>query len=193
MKIKYAIYQGKVGLYAKEYFDKIDQEIFERRGVLGWRYIEQEDLPIVVNDAGGRCSFYPVEENFVGFVEVDEDQDEPLTREQCFPKNCSDFEFGWISPEGDTYNTGFEGHRRAADMICKELGITGYSAERELEEKGWVKISREAPYTPENAHKKFIYVKGLRLTKRQADALVDLGYSNEEHFRFLLEESERYW
>ena len=36
MKVKYAIYQGKVGLYAKEYFDKIDPELFNDRGVLGW-------------------------------------------------------------------------------------------------------------------------------------------------------------
>lgn len=28
MKIKYAIYKSSVGLYAKEYFDKIDPELF---------------------------------------------------------------------------------------------------------------------------------------------------------------------
>ena len=38
-KIKYAIYKGKVGLYAKEYFDKIDPEMFVNRSVLGWRHI----------------------------------------------------------------------------------------------------------------------------------------------------------
>ena len=85
MKIKYAIYKGTVGLYAKEFFDKIDPELFEARGVLGWYNIKEENLPIVVNSSGGRCPFYPLEDNFVEIIEVDED-DEPLTREQCFPK-----------------------------------------------------------------------------------------------------------
>lgn len=97
MKIKYAVYKGPVGLYVKEYFDKIDPELFNDRGVLGWQRIKEEDLPIVVNASGGRCSFYPVEDNFVEIIEVEEDA-EPLTREQCFPKNSSEFEFGWISP-----------------------------------------------------------------------------------------------
>ena len=52
MKIKYAIYKGTVGLYAKEYFDKIDPELFEARGVLGWYNIKEENLPIVVNASG---------------------------------------------------------------------------------------------------------------------------------------------
>lgn len=191
MKIKYAIYRGKVGLYAKEYFDKIDPDLFYNRGVLGWSYIKQEDLPIVVNNAGGRCSFYPVEDNFVEIIEVEEDE-EPLTREQCFPKNSTEFGFGWISPEGDTYNTGFEGHYRASVMICEELGIKTYSPERKLEESGWVKIMRDVPYTPDNWKKK-IYVEGLKLTKKQADTLVDLGYSADEDFKFMLEVSERGW
>lgn len=134
MKIKYAIYKGIVGLYAKEYFDKIDPELFERRGVLGWYNITPDCLPIVVNSVGGRCSFYPVEDNFVEIIEVDENQ-EPLAREQQFPKNSPEFYFGWISPDGDTYNSGFEGHSRCADLLCKEMGIETYSGERYLEEK----------------------------------------------------------
>lgn len=58
MKIKYAVYKGSVGLYAKEYFDKIDPELFNDRGVLGWQRIKEEDLPIVVNGASsatGNC------------------------------------------------------------------------------------------------------------------------------------------
>ena len=135
MKIKYAVYKGPVGLYVKEYFDKIDPELFNDRGVLGWQRIKEEDLPIVVNASGGRCSFYPVEDNFVEIIEVEEDA-EPLTREQCFPKNSSEFEFGWISPDGDTYNTGFEGHYRAAVMICAELGYKSYLEESQLESSG---------------------------------------------------------
>lgn len=191
MKIKYAVYKGSIGLYAKEYFDKIDPELFNDRGVLGWRRIKEEDLPIVVNASGGRCSFYPVEDNFIEIIEVEEDQ-EPLTREQCFPKNSPEFEYGWISPDGDTYNTGFEGHYRAAVMICAELGYKPYMEERKLEEKGWIKISREAPYVP-GVFKKHIFAENLLITKKQADTLVDLGYSSDEDFKFLVEINEERW
>lgn len=191
MKTKYAIYKGSVGLYAKEYFDKIDPELFINRGVLGWRRIKEEDLPIVVNNAGGRCPFYPVEDNFVEIIEVEEDE-EPLTREQCFPKNSPEFEFGWISPEGDTYNTGFEGHYRAAIMICAELGYRDYLAERQLEVKGWIKISRKPPYVP-GIYKKQIFVNDSRITKKQADTLIDLGFSSDKYFKLLVEINEERW
>lgn len=192
MKVKYAIYQGKVGLYAKEYFDKIDPELFINRGVLCWERIKEEDLPIVVNNAGGRCSFYPIKDNFKEIIEVEEDQ-EPLTREQCFPKNSPEFEFGWISPEGDTYNTGFEGHYRAAIMICTELGYRGYMEESQLEEKGWIKISRDTPYTFETLHKQRIYTSGLKMTKKQADTLIDLGFSSDKDFKMLVKFNEDMW
>ena len=192
MKTKYAIYQGSVGLYAKEYFDKIDPELFKARGVLGWQRIKEEDLPIVVNNAGGRCSFYPVEDNFVEIIDVEEDED-PLTREQRFPKNSPEFEYGWISPEGDTYNTGFMGHCRAAAMICAELGYGNYLVELQLEEKGWIKISRDVPYTYETLHKQHIYTHELKMTKKQADTLIDLGFSSDEDFKFLVKVNEERW
>ena len=192
MKVKYAIYKGKVGLYAKEYFDSINPDLFERRGVLGWQRIKQEDLPIVVNAAGGRCSFYPVEDNFLEIKEVDEDQ-EPLTLEQQFPKNAEDFFYGWISPDGDTYNTGHEGHSRCADLLCDEMGIDTYSGERYLEENGWVKTMREAPYTPENSRKRTFYVKDLFLTKKQADKLFDIGLWENDEVQIMLESSQRRW
>lgn len=184
MKIKYAVYKGSVGLYAKEYFDKIDPELFTDRGVLGWQRLKEEDLPIVVNSSGGRCSFYPVEDNFVEIIEVEEDE-EPLTREQCFPKNSPE--------EGDTYNTGFEGHYRAAVMICVELGYRGYLEESQLEEKGWIKISRDVPYTYETLHKQHIYTHDLRMTKKQADTLIDLGFSSDEDFKFLVKVNGERW
>jgi hypothetical protein len=192
MKVKYAIYQGKVGLYAKEYFDKIDPELFIDRGVLGWNRIKEEDLPIVVNSVGGRCSFYPVEGNFKEIIEVEEDQ-EPLTREQCFPKNSPEFEFGWISPEGDTYNTGFEGHYRAAIMICAELGYKSYLEESQLEEKGWIKITKDSLFSHRGSDMRRIYSTGLKMTKKQADTLVDLGFSSNDDFKALLDFNEDRW
>lgn len=191
MKIKYAIYRGSVGLYAKEYFDEIDPEKFECRGVLGWRNITPDRLPIVVNSAGGRCSFYPVEDNFVEIVEVEEDQ-EPLSREQMYPKNSPDFYYGWISPEGDTYNSGFEGHSNCADMVCEELGIQTYSGERCLEERGWVKITRNAPYVP-GSDKRNVFVKDLYLTKKQADTLFDIGMYEDDDVQFMIECSQERW
>ena len=89
MKVKYAIYRGEAGLYAKRYIDTMEG----CRGLIGGSSITPDRLPIVVNRAGGRCSFYPVEDNFVEIVEVDENQD-PLTREQKYPKNSPDFYFG---------------------------------------------------------------------------------------------------
>lgn len=192
MKIKYAIYKGKVGLYAMEYFDKIDPELFKDRGVLGWWQITPDRLPIVVNDAGGRCSFYPVEDNFVEIIEVDEDQ-EPLTREQMYPKNSDQFYFGWISPEGDTYNSGFSGHGDCADMICKELDIKTYAGERYLEEHGWVKITRKAPYTPENEMSRQVYAQGCIITKKQADALFDADLYEDPDVQFMVETSQERW
>lgn len=191
MKMKYAIYRGKVGLYAMEYYDKIDPEVFKEMGILGWWNIREEDLPIVVNRMGGRCPFNPPGENFVEIIEVEADQ-EPLTREQCFPKNSPNFDFGWISPEGDTFHTGHEGHYQASKMLCQEYGLNEYYPELELEEKGWVKIARKPPYTPDH-HEKFIFVKDLTITKKQADALVDLGYSSDPEFQFLVEMNEINW
>ena len=185
--MKYAIYKSKVGLYAMEYIDTLKG----CKDLLGGHYVKEEDLPIVVNSVGGRCSFYPVENNFVEIIETEEDK-EPLTREQCFPKNSTEFDFGWISPEGDTFNTGFQGHYSAAIMICKEYGYETFNAERELEKRGWVKIMREAPYTPDN-WKKHIYVKDLKLTKKQADTLMDLGYGKNEDYQFLVEINEENW
>lgn len=192
MKIKYAIYKGSVGLYAKEYFDKIDPELFTDRGVLGWRRLKEGDLPIVVNNAGGRCPFYPVEDNFVKIIEVEEDQ-EPLTREQCFPKNSPEFEYGWISPEGDTYNTGFEGHYRAAIMICAELGYRGYLGESQLEVKGWIKITKDPLFGHRGSDMRRIYSTEFKMTKKQADTLIDLGFSSDENFKLLVEINEERW
>lgn len=51
---------------------------------------------------------------------------------------------------------------------------------------------REAPYTPDNWRKK-IYAEGLKITKKQADTLIDLGYSSDEEFKELVEINEEIW
>lgn len=71
MKEKYAIYRGRTGFYALDYVDTMErlQDFICRYGV------KKEDLPIVVNRAGGRTSFSPLEEDFVALIEVEEGED----------------------------------------------------------------------------------------------------------------------
>ena len=71
MKEKYAIYRGRTGFYALDYVDTMEQlqDFICRYGV------NKEDLPIVVNRAGGRTSFSPLEEDFVALIEVEEGED----------------------------------------------------------------------------------------------------------------------
>lgn len=78
-------------------------------------------------------------------------------------------------------------------MICAELGYRGYLEESQLEEKGWIKISRDVPYTFETLHKRHIYTSGLKVTKKQADTLIDLGFSSDEDFKMLVKFNEDRW
>lgn len=181
---KYAIYKGKVGLYAELYIDTLDG----CKDLLCGHSVKESDLPIVVNRAGGKCSFYPVEDNFVKIIEVEEGQ-EPLTREEMYPKNSPDFEYGWISPEGDTYATPRTGHSLSADYICKELGYKDYLCERELEERGWVKVTFD--YL---GNKKAVYArKDLFISKKQADRLFDLGLHDDWRVQGYIEYSQGRW
>ena len=176
---KYAIYKTDFGLCAKEYFD----DVCDLRRC-GLTYIKKESLPVTVNRVGGYTSFieeYDIKEGFLEIVELPEDE-EPLTREQRYPKNSEVFKYGWIDRAGNTYTCGFEGHYYAAEAICKELGIKCYNAERELEKLGYVKMSRPAPYNPDNYGKACPYYcmsdseVGRYISKRQYEKLCELGF-----------------
>ena len=78
-------------------------------------------------------------------------------------------------------------------MICAELGYEDWAEEIQLEEKGWIKISRDVPYTYKTLHKQHIYTHDLRMTKKQADTLIDLGFSSNEDFKLLVEINEERW
>lgn len=185
---KYAIYQGDVGKYAMLYIDNIHD--FKRHGLLGNPY--DVEFPIVVNRSGGRHTFdEKYEEGFIEIKEVLEDE-EPLTREEMFPKNSESFVYGWIDREGNTYACSFEGHLRAAEYLCQEKGIKGYNEERALEEAGWIKISRKAPYTPDNVGSRYIYFNSweCRATQKQIDTLYDLGLEDDIHFKYMLQEMD---
>lgn len=114
-------------------------------------------------------------------MELPKDE-EPLTREQMYPKNSELFKYGWIDRAGNTYTCSFEGHSSAAEAICKELGIKCYNAERELEKLGYVKMSRPAPYNLDNYGKVCPYYcmsdseVGRYISKRQYEKLCELGF-----------------
>lgn len=182
---KYAIYQTPFGLRAELYIDNMRD--FKRHSIFG-----NPDFPMIVNSNGGHCPF--IEEidrkhGFLYFKEVPEDE-EPLTREERYPKNSNKFFYGWIDPMGNTYTCGFEGHYTCAGAICRELGIDAYNAENELEKRGWLKVSRPAPYNPDNKNKRTIYTDSLRITKKQADTIYELRLHEDRYVRRLLKEFE---
>lgn len=108
-----------------------------------------------------------------------------------YPKNSSIFEYGWISPEGDTYATPHERHSTAADYICKELGYKEYLCERELEERGWVKVTASW----EGGVKKRVAYAGrdMFISKKQADRLFDLGLNDDWRVQGYIEYSQNQW
>lgn len=166
--MKYAIFLTPDGRYrATQYVDNLN----DCKNIIGGRYVKQEDLPILVNRMGGHCSFGPNEKGFVKIVECAENE-EPLTREEMYPKNWSNFKYGWIDTDGNTYTCGHEGHSLSARYICDELGFETYNAERFLEEKGWVKVTAS---WERGVLKTRVYPHELYVTKKQYETLFDLG------------------
>ena len=185
MKIKYAIYKNEIGLRAVEYVDS-------KKAIKNFPYIKEDSLPVIINCVGGYTSFnleYEKEHGFIKIVEIDENK-EPLTLEQRYPKNSNKFEYGWISTDGDTYNTGYEGHLHAADAICDKLGYNSYHGERELEDRGWIKITGN---WNNGIFKKLVFVKDLRITKKQADTLFDINLLEVSYVPSMIKISEYDW
>ena len=171
--MKYAIYKTSYGgLYSADYVDTLK----DCQDYLFWPYIKKERLPIIVNEAGGYTSFDPDDKDLIGIVECAEDQ-EPLTREQRYPKNSDSFEFGWIDLDGNTYTCGHEGHWRSAKYICEELGIETYNAEYTLEKLHWVKVTCD---TRNSRPRQVCPGDGIYITKKQADTLIELGLDKED-------------
>jgi hypothetical protein len=138
---------------------------------------------------GGYTSFNPNDPNFIEIIECPENE-EPLTREQRYPKNSDSFEFGWIDLEGNTYACGHEGHWRSAECICEELGYNAYNGEYTLEQLHWIKVTRKF----RSPGRKVYPGEGIYVTKKQADTLIELGLDKEdidvEHF---IHYSEEQW
>ena len=184
--MKYAIYQSKVGLYACEYADT-------QKAIKPYPYIKNEYLPVIINNNGGYSRFdkeYEKKNGFLKIITIADDA-EPLTREQRYPKNSAQFEYGWIDTEGNTYNTGFEGHYRAAEAITEELGLRNYSPEDTLERLGWVKIT--AHWLNGVLQKDVMMGPPYFITKKQADILFDQGLWENRNAKCFIESSEEKW
>lgn len=172
--MKYAIYSTLDGRRrATEYIDNLN----DCQNILGGWLIRQEDLPILVNRMGGHCSFDPNEKSFIEIIECDKNE-EPLTREDMYPKNWSNFKYGWIDTEGNTYTCGYEAHSLSAHYICKELGFNTYNPERYLEDKGWVKVTAS---WDKGTLKTRVYPHDLYVTKKQYETLFDLGLDKNDY------------
>lgn len=186
--MKYAIYRNEIGLRAIEYADT--EELIKP-----FPYIKKESLPVTINRMGGYTSFdmeCEKKNGFIEIIEIDSGQ-EPLTREQMYPKNSSEFEYGWIDTEGNTYNTGYEGHSVSAEYICSEQNIKTYRPERALEELGWIKVTA---HWDAGILRKDVLLDSRNdffLTKKQADALFDLDLWSVEYVQFYIKQSENRW
>lgn len=186
---KWAIFKGSYGLFAVEYLDNL-YEVKSK-----YPYIREEALPVLVNASGGYTSFskdYNGNE-FIKIIKICED-DEPLTREERYPKNSDKFHYGWISPNGDTYTCGFESHIACAYAICEELFPNEFfgNAESHLEEFGWIKVSRPVPYNYDNLSKQAVYFTSLtrKLTKRQINTLFDLNLQDDPYIAWRIKCNE---
>ena len=172
--MKYAIFKGDVGLYSWLYIDNPKE-------LKDYPYISEFDLPVLVNNAGGYHHFdEKYEKNFLEIRET------PPTFEERYPKNSKEFFYGWIDPEGNTYNTGVEGHYSCSKYICDALGLNTYRPETELEKMGYVKITKAFGKT-------IVLSSDFTLTKKQADILFDLGLCELNDVKFLIEYNEKKW
>jgi hypothetical protein len=175
--MKYAIYKRKIGLSASEYAET-------KEDIKYYPYIKESRLPVIINNMGGYSSFDKNEVGFIKIIEIDDNKN-PLTREERYPKNSKEFEYGWIDLEGNTYNTGAEGHSVSAIYICEELGMDNYHCERKLEELGWIKTTFSLL-----DHKKRVFFEGRRITKKQADKLLELGLEKCDYVSRMIKEAE---
>lgn len=180
----YAIYKGNIGLYAWEYVEHKE----DAKDFLFYPYTTEKDYPLIVNRMGGKTSFVANDPTFVEFRTVNEGED-PLTREEMYPKNHPDFEYGWIDLEGNTYACSVEEHYDAAKAICKELFTEEqYNAERFLEKQNWIKVTRPSTFA------QGLFVEDCAISKAQYETLVNLGFDiNSEIMKLYYNYSSRSW
>ena len=183
---KYAVYQSETGYYYYEYCDSLEQlkdTPFEAM-------VNAEQLPVVLDGAGGYFHFNPNDFNFDRLIESDEKY--PLPVEQCFFKNSDQFKLGWMSPDGDTYSCNFTNHLKCASMLAEINFSATRLPETVLGNAGWIKII-DSWNGVERQHGQFVYSLNGTLTKRQADKLFDLGLYYNPEVQKMISYSEAEW
>lgn len=96
-------------------------------------------------------------------------------------KNSDNTKYGWVSPEGNYFHCGYQGHIALANDICFGMVDTDNS-ERYLEEHGWCKI-----YKSLFEDKYHVYVGGKYvITDAQMQTLISLGLDNAEDLSKML-------
>lgn len=128
------------GLYAVEYIDDVkDAKGYLCEGVLK---SSPDMLPFLINGMGAGTTFDPNDPDLVGFREWNNGKN-PLSLKEQYPVNSEDFRFGWIAPDGTTYNTGVEGHTNCAGVIVREIfgDTSSWRADDVLLKKGYIKTT----------------------------------------------------
>ena len=170
---KYAIYKSPTGLYSLKYVDTL--EGLEGSGFEG--FVNEEQLPVVLDGRGGYYHFDHDDHRFVKVIETD---GEPLTLEEMFYKNDPNFKLGWMSPDGDTYSCSYTNHNKCAKYLAKKFFPSAKLPETALDRAGWLKII-DSWDGRERQHGQFVYTDRGLLTNRQINKLFDLGlYDNDE-------------
>ena len=167
---KFAIFRNNEtgGLFAAYYIDE------EKDAP---PYVNPSHLPIVMNRSGGYTSFSTEYEcyNSSTFVEIrnGDDIDDVLTFEERFP-DIVPYKYGFISPSGDAYSCGYQGHSSLAEALVEKVYNEDVrNPERFLEDRGWIKILSSF-----GDDDKLMIGYGreyLKLSKKQCDKIIELG------------------
>ena len=184
--IKWAIYKGKIGLYAMELVESLE----DAKYLISYPVLCRDPgrLPVIVNRVGGMTSF---DRNAPSFVEIKvlPEGAEPLTLEEQYPINSPDFVYGFISPDGLTVQCLYEGHMRCAEAIWKQYYPDEHARYEvdALVEKGWIEILRD------DDESVWINANRRRVTKPQAEALITVGHDKSPRAHSIIVASEKYW
>lgn len=100
---------------------------------------------------------------------------------ELYEKNSDNTKYGWISPNGEYFHCGYQGHINLSNKICFGMVDTDNS-ELYLEEHGWCKIYKSL--FEENYR---VYVGGKYvITKEQMKTLIDIGLDNAKDIEKML-------
>lgn len=170
---KYLIYRKPTGsLYAVSYFTTAEE-------IRPYPYISADRLPVMVNPYGGYSSFdEKIDGKNLLYCLIIPKGEEPLSSEDMYPRNSEKFEYGWISPAGDTYLCDYEEHMDCAAVLYENIYRKPCrNAERELEILGWIKVtvptSIDREFGAEGKRIAYFNAPERTPTKKQLDKLVE--------------------